>query len=355
MHRTAAGLTLGASLLAMVGTAIAPAAATAETMPTRSVVYSGLDNPRQIAYDPFSHSVFVAEAGHGGTTCDEATALCAGTTGAVARIRNADKSGSPRITRTITGLPSVAATDGSYASGVEGITGNSASLFLSTSTAPTGDTTGQWGKLLVAYAGSGRTRTVADIAAYETTNDPDGLGAASDPVAVANLGSRTLVADYAGNSILAVTSSRAVSVFAVLPPVVTEEGLVFANSPTALAVGVDGKVYVGTSLGQVVVMDGAGAVVTTHTGFGSITGVAAAADGTVYVSDQADGFDEAGNVGQVVRIAADGSRSVALVPSPAGLAAGKAGVFVTSNSNSPASSEAPGALLWLTAAAFTTV
>jgi hypothetical protein len=84
-----------------------------------SVVVSGLDNPRDLAFGP-GGLLYLAEAGHGGSQCIAGGPegdTCAGLT---SKISIVDVMGH-HVRRIVTGLASVAGRDGSFATGVDGI------------------------------------------------------------------------------------------------------------------------------------------------------------------------------------------------------------------------------------------
>src|SRR4051812_40031535 len=92
-------------------------AGTAQAATSVTTVVSGLDNPRGLAFGP-DGQLYVAEAGHGGGECvaggEEGTA-CFGFTSGISRIEH----GSAH--RVVSGIASAADTDGSAATGVDGI------------------------------------------------------------------------------------------------------------------------------------------------------------------------------------------------------------------------------------------
>ncbi len=86
-----------------------------------TVVVSGLDNPRDLAFAP-NGGLYVAEAGHGGAAADCVSGgpegdLCPGFTSGISRINIAQGSAS----RIVSGLASVADREGFAALGVDGI------------------------------------------------------------------------------------------------------------------------------------------------------------------------------------------------------------------------------------------
>src|SRR3954453_11488022 len=85
-----------------------------------TVIASGLDNPRDLAFGPGGR-LFLAEAGHGGSRCipggPEGGDTCFGFTGKIAVVNVAKH----RVRTVIDGIVSLAGRDGSGATGVDGI------------------------------------------------------------------------------------------------------------------------------------------------------------------------------------------------------------------------------------------
>jgi hypothetical protein len=304
----------------------------------KTVVAQGLDNPRQLSLVG-NGQLYIAEAGSGGDTClgEGEQVVCFGDSGAISQVLVPQFAENATPKRVVTGLFSNAGPDGSFATGADGVSAASASeIYIAISA---GDPEGpqvpgaaQAGKLL--RGGFLRpVTTVADIAAYETANDPDAQGVESNPYATLVIGGgTTLVADAAGNTVLAVDKRGNVSTFAVLPNITTGEcedrpnegGTVGCDFvPTSLALGPDGGIYVGglgsevPGAGSVIKYSRSGQVLDTWTGFSNVTGVAVGKDGAVYVSQLfgPEFFD-----GSVVKVAPGGDRSSIDVPFPAGLA-----------------------------------
>lgn len=170
--------------------------------------------------------------------------------------------------------------------------------------------------------------------------DPDTgtpLDALSNPFAILEQrgAGYVLVADGGANAVLSVGRNGTVSTFFVPPLVTTGECAGRPNNdpehvgcdsvPTGLAYGPDRKLYVSTESGGAagegrvyVLAARTGEVLDVISGLNSPTGVAVGNDGSVYVSEVfAD--NPAGPPGRIVRIGIGGARSSAPVPFPIGL------------------------------------
>ncbi|NAZ75055.1 ScyD/ScyE family protein [Kineococcus sp. T13] len=242
--------------------------------------------------------------------------------------------------------------------GITGITGvdrRDGTLFHLTGEAEPG--TGGGSTLWTSRRGEPR-KALADLLAYELANNPDGqrqfgddgapLDALSNPFSVLadrGQGADVYVADAGANAVLAVDAKGTVSTFFV-PPLVTTGACEGAENndpehvgcdsvPTGLAWGPDGNLYVSTlgaeapGAARVYVLDPHdGSVVERIDGFTGAVGVAVGDDGSVYVSELFEGAPQTpelppdfdiSTLGQVVRVAPDGTRSAAQVTLPLGL------------------------------------
>ncbi|NAZ86550.1 ScyD/ScyE family protein [Kineococcus indalonis] len=201
-------------------------------------------------------------------------------------------------------------------------------------------------------------RPLADLAAHELAENPDGqrqfdeageaLDALSNPFAV--LGGRgggtayAYVADAGANAVLSVDRDGTVRSFFV-PDLVTTGACEGAENndpehagcdavPTGLAWGPDGNLYVSGLSGEVpgegrvyVVDPVSGELLEEVSGFDGPTGVAVGDDGALYVSEVLAGLPPEGPgpdtdltaIGRIVRVDADGQRSTARVTMPLGL------------------------------------
>jgi hypothetical protein len=89
----------------------------------------------------------------------------------------------------------------------------------------------------------GAATLVADLGAFEAAVNPDGGVIESNPFDLARIGSKTFVADAAGNSIVVVDAAGDIDWVAAWPPMGPEA------VPTSVAVGKDGYLYVGELTG----------------------------------------------------------------------------------------------------------
>jgi len=345
---------IGAGAL-LVTTLAGPAAADSGRVlpwfPDRSgptVVTSGLNNPRQIALTAGDGLLVIAEAGKGGPDCqadpmDPTSEFCTGATGSISSVFVPQFGSGRQAVDLVTGLASGAGPDGSFAVGSQGVSNRSFGDIKIVSDFE--------GNLLKARS-FGSAVPQANIAAYEEANDPDGQGVDSNPYGVLALRGRTLVADAAGNTVVSVTEGGTISTFAVLPNITdglcagvpNDNGMTGCDFvPTSLAEGPDGAIYVGglgaetPGAGRVVKLDPTtGAVLATWGDLFTVTGVAVGRDGSVYASELFGGDPEAPTPGNLVKIAADGTRTSKTVPFPAGVAVDKFNnVYVSAFSTSP--------------------
>jgi sugar lactone lactonase YvrE len=312
-----------------------------------TVVADHLNNPRGL--ELAGGALFVAEAGRGGRTCPFPD-TCAGLTSSITRVAHGHQR------RVVTGLPSLAGPDGSFAVGVDDVSAApGGGLFMIATSAgcqpPAGLQPGlrrQLGRLL--RAGGGRKLVVADVSAFECAHDPDGRGPDTDPYAVLALSRRhQVVADAAGNSVLDVRDG-VVSLLAVLPQSQGGRDPV----PTSVVRGPDGAYYVGT------LAEGAGnggasvwrvvpgqAPQVYVSGLTAVVDLAFGPDHSLYVSELTTDLATFSPHGAVVRVRRNGQRTVLGAGSlfyPGGVAVDRKGrVYVSNWSILPASGAAAAA------------
>lgn len=375
-RRTSVALT--AALLSAVGLAVPAGASAASSQPT--VVVSGLNNPRQLAWGP-GGSLLVAEAGRGSLNPGDANCYtgpegltCLGATGSISRVADPRHARNTTPRRIVRGLASSATPEGGNATGSDGVAYQDGRILAQETWAPPdavtepGLPTWQLGKLLKVSRHS--KRAVANISTIELTTNPDGTDVNPNPYAILPSGRhRTIVADAGGNDLIAVDHGRT-KVLTVFPlhgcGGTFDEQCDGHSVPTSLAWGPGGGLYVGElahfepgearvwkvspRTGKRLGWYGKGGTLCSSdtTGFTTVTGVAFGPDGSLYVSELSGGADGSGDV---VRIAPDCTRSTRSVPLPAGLAVdGHGNVYVSAFSTSDsdgAGGAAPGRLLRL--------
>lgn len=309
-----------------------------------TVIAAGLDNPRQLQALE-GGDLLIAEAGYGSHNPDNCRGsgenrFCVGITGKVARLHDG------RLTDVMTGLLSGAGGDGTFATGSDGAGKQPGGPYYAIETwappgqLPPGLPAGQAGRLLGKYPGQ-KLFYAGNITAYEKAHDPDGEGFDSNPYSVLALQNRVLVSDAAGDSILSVRHGR-VSLFAALQ----EYGPKIDPVPTTMAKANGGRILVGELHSEIKhqahvwLYDRSGHRLRGWPGFTTITGVAQASNGTLYVSELFGGvcgFDQIPNCfpGRVVKVAPDGTRTHLNVPFPAGIAVSEGKVYVNAFSIAP--------------------
>ncbi len=364
--------------LLLVALGVATPAAASGGGPRLSVVASGLDSPRHLAFGDRG-DLFVAEAGRGGPTTEcfiggEGPA-CWGTTGAVTKV---DRWG--RQSRIASGLPSMSNTPGlDSAIGPHGIIVLGSDHVVITNGGPTEPKTldtettiaretlaaqdpaaNLFGKVLLIGPG-GRPVPLADIYDFERRVNPDRVvgnpAVDTNPVDLIRDGLRLVVADAGGNAVdtvdlfgrvrnLTVFGNRDVpNPFAPpgAPPIPMQA------VPTSIEEGPDHQYYVGQLTGFPFPVGGANVYrVNPHTGraqvfargFTNIMDLAFDRDGTLYVLEiDHDGLLTPTSEGAIIAVTRKGTRRMELpagsLPYPGGIAVGRDGLYVSINSRSP--------------------
>ena len=231
-----------------------------------AVVATGLDNPRQLTID-LGHgdgrlhrgghgreaALYVAEAGRGGTgTCVQGPEgeACFGLSAAVTRVRGGQQD------RVVTGLPSLAARDGSRASGAADVVvkGSWYAVTLGLGADPALRDTIEGGEgfgTLVAGRFGGGQFTLADLAEFEAANDPDGAGPDSNPTGLSATHRGFVVTDSGANALQFVDWRGHITTLATFPervvpsaPPAPPGDLPMQSVPTSAVRGPDGAWYV---------------------------------------------------------------------------------------------------------------
>ena len=332
-----------------------------------TVVMSGLDNPRGLAFGP-DGALYVAEAGRGGAgPCFGAAVAiqCYGPSGAVSRLRHG------RQERVVTGLPSMANPNG-RAEGPNGI----ALLGMGGAYVTVGlEQDPAVRDLAPEFAGFGRIvhlsptalvasqadprsgdqwSFVADIGAFELAMNPDCGRIDSNPFALLAEPGGLLIVDAGGNALVRRDANGELSTFAAFPSrYTTPQGSACPvlpadypltqpreTVPTSVAVGPDGAHYVGQLAGFPVVVGAASVYrvvegappVAAHSGFTFIVSIAFDAAGDLYVLQHLDGPAPL-NTGSVIRVGADGSRTTIIrgLVRPTSIAIGDDGALYISH------------------------
>jgi hypothetical protein len=338
--RAAFIVTSGIGFLALAGNALAQ---------SPEVVMSGLDNPRGLAFAP-NGALYVAEAGRGGAgpclVSGAGEVRCFGHTGAITRLWMGHQS------RVLEGLESHALPDGSSACCTNDISFNGVGGAYITQGLG-GD--GAWKAALggttmgsvIKMAASGQWKIVADILRHETTQNPAGGPIDTNPFGILAEPGGMLVADAGGNSLLSVAPNGKVGTVAVFPsqanPVFPVGPPSIEAVPTAVARGADGALYVSQLTGAPFVQGLASifrvlpgqAPVVYCSGFKAIMDLAFAADGSLYVVENATGgLFFAPGTGRLSKVAPDCSRTTVVsgLDRPTSVAVGPDGaVYVTNH------------------------
>jgi hypothetical protein len=363
------GMAIGSGVVMVLGMSL-PAAAQG---PEITQVVGGLFSPRGVALGA-DGTIYVAEAGAGGEApCVEHPELghiCIGPSGGISAIVDGTAS------RIVDGLPS-AITDTGETIGASGVTVDGmGEVWYLVGGPGLGAAEGRDGVPDGAAAGMGQlyhigadgtSVSVADLAAYETANNPDadqpgnaspdsnanGLVATADGV---------VVADSGANDLLTVASDGSITTDAVFSvvmepvpadpnaspdPAATPSLYPMDPVPTSVAVGPDGAYYVGQLTGFPFPVGGAsvfrvvpGEDPTVYaSGFTNVIGVAFAPDGALYVLEIAhDSLINAGPggppMGGLWKVPAGGGDPELLVsdglPMPGGLAVADDGTVYVS-------------------------
>ena len=225
---------------------------------------------------------------------------------------------------------------------------------------------------------TGAVTLVSDIGAFERANDPDGFGIESDLNGIAaSADGAVYVGDAGGNALYRVDPRSGqlslVTVFDGLPGAGPNPARGNRNEldpvPTGVAMAADGSVYVGflsgfpfpTGAAKVVRVARDGAVSDALTGLTAVVGVAVGPDGLLYVVEFASGFDLnaqppgwKNDSGRVLRVLPTGATQVVAdgLNRPYGIAFDKTGnLFVTNHSDAPPEAGAQGEVVRFTAVA----
>lgn len=219
----------------------------AATEPPGTLVMSGLDNPRHLAFGS-NRALYVAEAGRGGSgPCSfiRGEQQCYGPTGAISRLRGGDQQ------RIVTGLPSYAPASGNGATGPHAVaphgSGGFATIGLGGDSARRAAMGSGFGRT-VRFHGNGSWSNEDDLLAYEEVNNPDGsVPPDSNPYDIILSGGNRIATDAGGNDLLRIRPNGAISTLGVFRS--RPQGRGTDAVPTSVAIDEDGRYYVGELTG----------------------------------------------------------------------------------------------------------
>ena len=315
-----------------------------------TTVMSGLNSPRGLDCGP-EGALYVAEAG---TT--QLTGACVGFlegatpatkcwsgTGSISRLWRGDQE------RVATGLPSTYIVSSGFASGPQAISfvgRGHAMVTLGWGGPPElrdamGSGAPQAGTLIQLQP-SGGWRVVADVSAFEGSNNPAGGIVDSNPYGVLAEPGRTFVVDAGGNSLVEVAANGRISLVATFPSTPAPPPFNQSDAvPTRVRRGPDGALYVSTLSGApfaigsaviYVVRPGQPPAVYAG-GFKTITDFTFTPDGGMYVLQFASAPVFFGGTGVLIRVAPNGTRTTitTALSQPTGLVVGEDGSVYVSN------------------------
>jgi hypothetical protein len=346
--------------------AVVPAMSlSARTAWSVSVVASGLDSPRGLAFAP-NGTLYAAEGGHGGDSCNPTAAgmLCIGTTSRISRIDTTSGAVTPVVTglysravpnEGITGVDGVGASGGKLLAVMTSFPQELASFSCSGQPADCAASLAaartQAGDLL-SFTPSGTRKTIADVGTDDytwslthtslTRSPPN-----SNPYGVYGVGSGAYIADAGTNVLDFVKANGDRSIVSGIP--LPAPGFPGDGVPTCVTV-VHGNLYAADLSGRlwkrnggftptaVPVADGSGASLIHH-----VTGCAADRIGNIFLVDMwgrpgppiPAGPASVANTGSVVELKKDGSATVVAggLDFPNGIAIAKDGsLYVTTKS-----------------------
>lgn len=340
---------MASSLTSVGASSVFPGIAQASQPFTFEVLASGLNSPRGLSFDP-NGVLYVTEAGRGGDGASipspsaPGAQLFYGDTGAITRIQNGV------VERVVTGLPSLAMSDGTDASGIQDIEfdacGNAYAIIGLAGNPNDRDTilnVPDFGTLVSidAFDGGSSWTRLADLAAYEKTNNPDGGDTISNLYDLLIQDSTAFVIDAGGNDLFSLnTDGSDLTLETVFPArtttdPVTGEEVTYQSVPTAVTIGPDGAFYVSELTGfpflegeaNIYRIDANGVPEVYADGFTNVVDLAFDRSGGLFVLEyDADGILSGDSTGALVYLPPEGNTRFTITSddliSPTGLAIG---------------------------------
>lgn len=354
-----AGMVVGS--LCVGGTASAAAPTGRHHRARVTTVVSGLDNPRDIAFSK-DGELFVAEAGHGGKSCfsdPELGTSCLGFTSGISRVY-VGRSWAKRI---VSGLVSTAGPDGSFATGVDGISilgerifgiETGSSLAVPSGAFPRGveaRAKREFGRLVVTDDEGGWWKTLANVGDRDYRwsgrhrNLVPGQFPDANPYGVLALRGSSWVVDAGSNTIDRVGRDGEVEVAAFIPNPPSSDSV-----PTCIDEGWDHALYIGeltgggNKPGASIVWrydPRTGKLTKWASGLTAVTGCGFADNGKFYATEfSSRGLDEAApSTGRVVLVRPHSDDPITIVDGlsfPGGFAARGDSLYVSNWSIAPA-------------------
>lgn len=363
---------VGLAVLGLLSPLLIQAAQAAQPYKGR-LLAQGLSNPRGLlVHGP---RVLVSEAGSGppsgssGSPCILAGSgftLCQGLTGAI----GAWDSRSGSYSRLITGLPSLARSDGTEGTGIADLTwhgstglvgvfglGGDPNQLSASLLSPL------FGQVVQIDLATAQLTPRSNLAAYEQSKNPDGLDVNSNPYAIQSFAGRLFSTDAGGNTLLTIDPSASdpsgnypVTNHFVFPRIDVMVGPPFnpgppvpgqaAAVPTGLAAQALGtELNIGEFTGvpfeagsaSLFALEATAPAPTQDlTGFTMITDVAAGDDGSLYILEYASSLFQRAPSGSIWLVDPTGARSQIITGllKPTGIAVGPGGVlYVTNNAD----------------------
>jgi hypothetical protein len=332
--------------------------AAAEAAPTykAKTLATGLESPRGVAIAPNGNLV-LSEAGRGGNgsclTTATGNSVCYGTSGALGLFNFSTNT----YSRAITGLPSLARQDNyTDATGLNKLTFNGSGHLMGVfgnegGASPFTDSAGQlFGRTVSINLAGSSVAPLANITAFEVSNNPHTTAVDSNPWDLVVHGSDTYVTDAAGNSLVKADSANQVSLVHVFPNKnVNTPGFpaeVSAQTvPTGLTIGSDGALYIAQLSGFPFAPGSADVFrydfvknqfTTFASGFSNLVDIAAGPDNSLYLLQYRNDFWASSPTGGILRLGLNGSVETLFsgLTNPTALAVDADGtIYVTNKGN----------------------